>query len=74
VCSSDLPIVRRSDCLLLPMVSRKRKCSVMELYCTSIITISVPVLRVFVSFEGCVVEGGGVLKVRAVGLGRSSVL
>jgi hypothetical protein len=28
----------------------------MELYC--IITISVPVLRVFVSYKGCVVERG----------------
>jgi hypothetical protein len=36
-----------------------------------IITISVPVLRV-VSYEGCVVQRG-CLKVRAVGVGRSSV-
>jgi hypothetical protein len=48
----------------------------MELYCTSIITISLPVLRVFVSFVGCVVvrRGGGVLTVRAVGVGQGSVL
>jgi hypothetical protein len=30
----------------------------MELFCTSIITISMPVSRVFVSFVGCVVVRG----------------